>query len=211
MSARRSKRTGPIDWTEVRARLAQAAAAGEAILNPPPERQREILGERARTLARPPAPLAPPAGEIEVVTFSLGHELYAIESAYAREVLRLPPLTLIPGIAEVIAGVVNHHGGIVPIMDLRLLLGVATEGLGEPSWVVMLGRERTEFGVLAHAVRALARISRDELKPPPEEVEFRLGTTRDAMIVLDGAALIEDRRLFINGGEGKPPRHSGGG
>ena len=60
-----------------------------------------------------------------VVVFSLAGARYAIELRWVREVFTLGPVTPVPTAPPAIAGVVNHRGGILPVLDLGQLLAVA--------------------------------------------------------------------------------------
>src|SRR5258708_884019 len=99
------------DWREVRQRLAKAASATEEAARLSPERARAILEERARLLGRVP-PAADARGEVlQVVTFTLGDERYAIETSHVREVVRpgegYAPL---PGAPAFVFGALNLRG-----------------------------------------------------------------------------------------------------
>jgi purine-binding chemotaxis protein CheW len=170
-----------------------------------PERVREILEERARALARVPAEPAADAEEIEAVVFNLAGETYAIETAFVREVAPLPPLALLPGAPDFFAGAVSLRGQVLAVVDLRRLFGLPLLGGNAPARMVVLGEGQPEFGVLAEAVSEVAKLPRGRLLEPaapagltPEHVR---GVTEQALIVLDGAALLRDGRLFIDQAE----------
>lgn len=195
-------RTSGIDWKEIHARLARARQATEESVRLSPERAREIMGERARLLARVP-PRAPEAAEVlEVVTFALGAERYAVETRFVREVVRLESLTTVPGAPDFLAGLVNLRGEILAVFDLRRFFGVAEAGRSERTRVIVLGGDRAEFGVLADAVYEVTPLRVDEVREPPASVggagrDYLRGVTAAALVVLDGAVLLADRRLFI--------------
>jgi purine-binding chemotaxis protein CheW len=191
-------------WPEVRRRLAQASEATEGTLSISPERAKAIMDERARVLARVP-PHQPGAAEIlEITTFTLSSERYAVEARYVREVIRSVELTPVPGAPEFLLGLVNLRGEILAVVDLRKVLGLAgTELTGR---ILVLGHERAEFGVLADEVHDVTMVPLDEVFAPPASVagigrEFLRGVTKDALIILDGAALLAERRLFIEQSE----------
>lgn len=229
MTRARRPRGEPIDWAAVRARLARAQAATAAALELPPERVRALMDERARALARPPAPRD--AGEVrDVLAFALGVERYAIETRYAREVVRLTDVSPVPGAPDFLRGVTNLRGDILCLVDLRKFFDVSSEGLTDRSrcdenqtarcLMVVMGIERAEFGILVDETFEIARLRPDDIVPPPafanaparhaeaerkrpESVagvgrEYLLGITRKALIVLDGAALLRDPRLYVN-------------
>jgi purine-binding chemotaxis protein CheW len=194
--------TGEIDWSEVRTRVTKAfdRSSGESS----PERAREVLVERARRLAlasdRPEAV----ADTLELLPFRLGREHYAIETRYAREVVRLTGFTSVPSTEDFLLGVANLRGEIVPVFDLMLFFGFASQGLLDRSRVIVVGAEAAEFGIIADSVEAVAHLPIEALIADAafegkRGGECVRGVTRDAMIVLDGAALLRDRRLFIGG------------
>jgi purine-binding chemotaxis protein CheW len=203
MRAGRRTQRGRIDWQDVRARLARATAATEEALRLSPQRAKAVLEERARALARAPAQ-APAAGEVlEVATFTLADERYGLETAHVREVVRLTDYTPVPGAPGFLAGVVNLRGDILAVFDLRPFLGVAGGGVTGLSRAIVLGGARAEFGVLADAVHEVTAVPAGELHEPPASAtgagwQYLRGVTPDALIVLDGAALLQDGRLFID-------------
>jgi purine-binding chemotaxis protein CheW len=209
---------GGIDWQQVRARLAQAQTALDESLRLSPERARAVMEERALALAQVPR-RAPSAAEIlEVVTFGLAGERYAVETQYAREVVRFTEPTSVPGSPEFLAGLINLRGEIVAVFDLRQFFGLTDRTPTELSRVIVLGAQRGEFGVLADAVGEVATLRIDEVREAPGSVtgaarEYLHGVTPGALLVLDGAALLRDRRLFINQtdetGLEHPPPYSG--
>jgi purine-binding chemotaxis protein CheW len=200
------KPDGARNWDEVRRRLVQAASM-EA--NPrSPERARALMDERARFLARVPAETVPAAAMLEVVTFHLAGERYAIEAPHVREVIRLIELTPLPGAPDFFAGVTNLRGHILAVIDLGKFFGLADKGLTDLTRVIVLGAERAEFGILADAAPEVTRLRADQVLEALGSVAGKdalalRGVTAEALLLLDGAALLQDPRLFIDQGEGE--------
>ena len=59
---------------------------------------------------------------VEVLTLELGKRLFAVEMSAVREVLRLGPITAVPGTPPSIVGAMNAGGRILPVLDLGRLL-----------------------------------------------------------------------------------------
>jgi len=57
------------------------------------------------------------------VTFNLHGLLFAVDVKAVKEIMWLPELTIIEELPRFITGVINLHGGIVPVMDILLRLG----------------------------------------------------------------------------------------
>ena len=193
----------PIDWEAIRARLSAAAEATENTERFSPAAAAELLARRARALEQPP-PRKPPGNELLVVAFTLGKERYAIEVDWVREVVRLADITPLPGAPPSIAGVINYRGEIIPAVDLRTLFGIASQGLVDMLWVILVGGTKVDFGVLVSQVAEFVALGPEDLLHLPLESSVQIkgelakGVTRDALVVLDGRRLLADPGLFIN-------------
>ena len=137
------------------------------------------------------------------MTFALGTERYAVETEYVREVVRLADFSPVPRAPDFVLGVTNLRGEVLCLVDLRTLFDVSSKGLTDLSRIVVMGIERTEFGILVDETFEIARLRPDEIVPASESVagvgrEYLLGVTREALIMLDGAALLRDPRLYVN-------------
>lgn len=201
MTRRRLDR-GPVDGDAIRAELARASTETART----PERAKAIMDARARKLARRPE--APATGEqLELAVLQLAGERYAIELRWIREVARLTDHTPVPGTPDYIVGLTNLRGEIVAVVDLRRLFRLATPGLSDLSRLVVLGEARGELGVLVDSAHGTTTISATDVLAAPAGVAGNAGpcvrgVTRDAMIVLDGQALLADQRLVIDQAEG---------
>lgn len=60
------------------------------------------------------------AEALQVLTFDLHGETFALEAGLVQEVLDLTPETGVPGAAPFVAAVINFRGRVIPLADLRL-------------------------------------------------------------------------------------------
>ena len=198
----RRRAAGGIDWQQVRAPGAgphspRRVAAPVAGAHPCRD------GRAGARLAQVP-PVAPAAAEVlEVVTFTLANERYALETCHTREVVRFSDLTPVPSAPEFLAGLINLRGEIVAVFDLRRFFGLAEQTPSDLLRAIVLGAERGEFGVLADSVGEVMTLRIDEVREAPGSVagaarEYLRGVTAAALLVLDGAVLLRDGRLCID-------------
>jgi purine-binding chemotaxis protein CheW len=202
---------GPVDWLKARERLAQATAKSEAALDISEDRARQIMDERARALARPPMAEPDPGDRIRVVTFALGGERYAIETRYVREIIRMAQVTPMPGVPDHFIGLMNLRGEILPLVDLCRFFGIGRTALADAPWAIVLGDDGADLGAPVAAMQDTLELPvAGLLKPidtaPNQPADCRLGITENALIVIDGAALLADRRLFITPDRETPQR-----
>lgn len=95
----------------------------------------------------------------------------------------------------------------MPVFDLRPLLGVPKNRLTDLARAIVLEREGDVFAVLADEALDVERLPRSAVLPPsalPPGVEqaIVLGVTAQALIVLDGEALLGDARFGLAPREG---------
>lgn len=185
---------GSIDWTRVR-QLVEAAGSERA------SDARAVLEERARRLSEVPEP-ARRSEMLEVTSFTRGDERYAIESRYVREVVRFVHHSRVPGCPDYVLGVVNVRGEIVMLVDLRRFFEPRSEAPAASSRIVVCGIDEAEIAIAVDAVDEVAEIDPSTLQAPSANLFANAatlirGVTAMGVVFIDGAALFDDPRLFI--------------
>jgi purine-binding chemotaxis protein CheW len=167
------------------------AAARETLADP--DRDRALLEERARKLARLAAPSARKE-EITLVGFGLGGESWSVEAPFVWDAFHLLQLVPLPGAQAPVTGVSAWRGSVLLVLDVRTVLGVPVAPLANPAHVLVLGERQPSFGVLVDALGEVTRLDKDALAGPAEGValhgEWILGVTPSAGFALDAARLI---------------------
>ena len=111
------------------------------------------------------------AGNLEVLTFDLGDETFAVEAMLVREILDLLPETRVPGAAPLVRSVVNFRGKIIPIADLRLAFAMPSAEATVDSRIVVieleLHGEPTQIGIRTDKVHEVATLNRSASEEPP--------------------------------------------
>ncbi len=109
--------------------------------------------------------------EIELLSFLLGGEEYAVMVDDVREVLKIRDRTLVPNAPDYILGVTSLRGTMLPIIDLCKRLGLPTGESSEKSRIVVVSVADESVGLLVDRVTGVFRVMPDEIKPPPENIE----------------------------------------
>jgi chemotaxis signal transduction protein len=93
-----------------------------------------------------------------------------------------------------VVGVVGWRGRLLTIMDLRAILGGATGALDDLAFVVVLGEERSAFGILVDAVEEIATIPATAWSAAERGIRvserYVRGVLPDAALMLDAAELL---------------------
>ncbi|MDQ0321474.1 purine-binding chemotaxis protein CheW [Pararhizobium capsulatum DSM 1112] len=110
-------------------------------------------------------------GELEVLTFDLHGETFALEAIMVQEILDLLPETTVPGAMPFVGSVINFRGKVIPLADIRLAFGMeAGEATIDSRIIVIeieLQGERTLVGLRTDKVNEVTTLSRAMSEPPP--------------------------------------------
>jgi len=178
---------GEFDWATVRARI-------EKTLAPELERdERQVLLERAKRYARAELDTEREVRR-EYLCFGLDGQIYAIETRYVIEVSSRE-LTRVPGAPARLLGLSNLRGEILPVFDLARALGRDAKSSGtEGKHLIVLGVTQPELALVATSLEGVVPLPDREILAQTPHVRGRpgiAGITREALVVLDGQALLE--------------------
>lgn len=110
---------------------------------------------------------AQPASSAEYLTFRLATEQYALAGNVVREVMRWRAPTPVPGAPPLLPGVINQRGQVLPLIDARLLLGLAAAAPDRATRLIWVHHDEIEAALLVDAVDDLIAIDPAHLEPPP--------------------------------------------
>jgi len=106
------------------------------------------------------------------LTFTLGGGAFGIPILKVREIIRLLDITPIPRMPEYVRGVINLRGKIVPVIDLRMKLGLPDTTMGTRTciivvYVAMAGATKL-MGMIVDALEEVYQITAEEIEPAPD-------------------------------------------
>ncbi|MGY5614527.1 chemotaxis protein CheV [Vibrio brasiliensis] len=107
---------------------------------------------------------------LELLLFSLNsRQVFAINVFKVREVIKVPPLTKMPGSHHHITGVASLRGVSVPVIDLRAAIGFPPSRLeNQEENLIITEYNRTIQGFLVGQVRNIVNTAWTEIQPPPK-------------------------------------------
>ncbi|EGU35473.1 chemotaxis protein CheV [Vibrio scophthalmi] len=107
---------------------------------------------------------------LELLLFSLNsRQMFAINVFKVREVIKVPPLTKLPGAHYNITGVASLRGVSVPVIDLRAAIGFPPSRLeNQEENLIITEYNRTVQGFLVGQVRNIVNTTWSDIQPPPK-------------------------------------------
>lgn len=109
-------------------------------------------------------------GEGQLVTFALAGEELAFPIGLVQEIVRPPVMTRVPNAPHYMDGIANLRGNILPVINLRERLGLATRDMDDATRVVVLDCEGSPTGVIVDSVSEVLHIEADIIESPPRAV-----------------------------------------
>ncbi|WP_413284110.1 chemotaxis protein CheV [Vibrio sp. MA40-2] len=106
---------------------------------------------------------------LELLLFKLSrYQLFAINVFKVKEVLKVPPMTKIPGAHSSVIGVASLRGDSVPIIDLRAAIGFKPMHPDEEQNLIITEYNRTIQGFLVGQVHNIINTTWSNIAPPPK-------------------------------------------
>jgi purine-binding chemotaxis protein CheW len=125
------------------------------------------------------------------VTFRLADEVFAFTVDTVHEIVRVGTVTRVPHAPYAVRGIVNLRGGVVPVVDLRVRIGLPATNPSTKSRILITKARERVLGLLVDSVEQVARVDRNQVTRPPSDVmteqsEYIVGVTHvdDVLLIL---------------------------
>lgn len=107
---------------------------------------------------------------LELLTFNLEDEEYAVDIGRIQEITKLSEITLIPRIQSYIRGIITLRGNVIPVFDMRARLGLAPFVNEPKSRFIICATENGTAAMWVDRVNDVVRLMRRHLEPTPTGV-----------------------------------------
>ena len=105
---------------------------------------------------------------VQMASFRVGNEEYVIDIMRIKEIINPLKITPVPSSSDLIEGMINLRGVIIPIVDLRMRFRAPKEGwVKQPKYIIVAVSGRI-VGIVVDEVLEVVRIPRNLIKPSPE-------------------------------------------
>ena len=146
---------------------------------------------------------------MQLLTFVLADVEVALGLLEVAQIVEYAEPTCVPHLPEVIRGVINLRGTVVPVVDLRLKLGLSRRPVTKRTCIVVVeSREAGLLGIVADSVREVLDAAPQDLMALPESglpvrAEYLLGLckVRDRLVLrIDAPKVLSPAELLAAAG-----------
>lgn len=129
--------------------------------------------------------------DIQLACFNLGDNLFAVDIMRIKEIVLPQKLSCLPRASQLLEGVINLRGVVIPVMDLRKRFEMPPVEGGKISKLLIVSLSRQLVALAVDDVMEVITVPAGEIKPPPD-IADGIGTE-----YLLGVCLSGDRVFMI--------------
>jgi len=129
------------------------------------------------------------------LTFALGAEKYGVEILKVQEIIGVMNITRVPRSPDVVKGVINLRGKIIPVIDLRLKFGMPEKPHDGKTCIIVVGLEiegsKLPVGIVVDTVLEVTNFGPTDIEAAPDygvnvDTKFiiGMGQSRDSQVAI---------------------------
>ena len=128
---------------------------------------------------------------LQLVTFTLGSEEYAVDILKVQEINRMKEITRVPNSPAYVEGVINLRGKVIPVVNIRKKFGLPEKENDEQSRIMIIDIQGITMGLVVDSVSEVLRVPSNIVEPTPP-MASNISTE-----FIKGIAKLEDRLIIL--------------
>ena len=104
--------------------------------------------------------------DIQLACFSLGENLFAVDIMRIREIILPQKLSALPGGTQVLEGVINLRGAVIPVMNMRKRFGMPESPSSTAGKLLIVSLARQTIALAVDNVMEVITVPARDIKPP---------------------------------------------
>ena len=131
--------------------------------------------------------------QVQYIVIRYGEEVFGIDIKYVDNIVRMQRITRVPNVASHIKGVLNLRGEVIPVISLRIKMGLAPDEITKTTRIIIIKLESGDsIGVLVDEVLEVITLDSKQI----EKVAYN---SKDAVAsFLFGVGKDEERDRLIS-------------
>lgn len=102
---------------------------------------------------------------IQYIVIRLGEEQFGIDIKNVDNIVRMQRITRVPKVPVYLKGVINLRGEVVPVMSLRLKMGLAEDEITKATRIIILKLEQEgNVGVIVDEVKEVVTLGEESIE-----------------------------------------------
>lgn len=106
--------------------------------------------------------------QVQLVTFSLDDQEFALPLSSIVQVVRMVAITPVPEAPEIVKGMINVRGKVVPVIDLRRRFGLPSKPYGLNTHLLIVRHAGQMIALVVDAVSGVLSMPNAYIEPPTD-------------------------------------------
>lgn len=108
----------------------------------------------------------------QFIVIRLGEEQYGIDIRYIDNIVRMQNITRVPKVPAYLKGVINLRGEVVPVVSIRLKMGLPADEYTRATRIIILKSEAVgNLGIVVDEVREVVTLADSDIERASHEVK----------------------------------------
>ena len=104
-------------------------------------------------------------GSKQFIVIKLGDEQYGIDIKYIENIVRMQHITRVPKVDSYLKGVINLRGEVIPVMSIRIKMGLQPDTETKSSRIIILKLEMNGLiGIIVDEVKEVVTLESDQIE-----------------------------------------------
>lgn len=104
-------------------------------------------------------------GTVQYIVVNVGNEQYGIDIQYVDNIVRMQKITRVPKVQSYFKGVINLRGEIIPVMSIRLKMGLPPDEFTNSSRIIILKLEQqAAIGIIVDEVKEVVTLETAQIE-----------------------------------------------
>lgn len=106
------------------------------------------------------------SNENTMLTFLLGKQIFALPINQVRQIIEMVTITTLPQYKDFVKGIINFHGTVVPVVNMRLFLQMPEIELGMHTPLILVHQQNWLLGLIVDEVLDVLTLNPDQILVP---------------------------------------------
>lgn len=128
---------------------------------------------------------------IQLVIFSLNEQRYALPLSMVERIIRIVQVTPLPEAPEIVTGVINVQGRIIPVLNIRSLFGLPEREMNVDDQLLIAHTPENTLALLVETVGGVVNypekevVKIEDILPGAEHIKGMIRLGEDIVQILD--------------------------
>ena len=102
---------------------------------------------------------------IQYIVIRLGEEQFGVDIRFIDNIVRMQHITRVPKVAAYLKGVINLRGEVIPVMSIRLKMGLTEDEITRATRIIILKLEQQgNVGIIVDEVKEVVTLPTDQIE-----------------------------------------------